>query len=91
MSLLVIKKFYSANMKPRMYSAVTVFSLILPGPVCDEPAEGKRKGRPKAEVQELRSIPVSISLNRGGNVKLAFFFFNCWQLLVNMEYIYSTA
>nr|XP_020463755.1 zinc finger protein 512B isoform X2 [Monopterus albus] len=25
--------------------------------VCDEPAEGKRKGRPKAEVQELRSIP----------------------------------
>ncbi|XP_038578333.1 zinc finger protein 512B isoform X7 [Micropterus salmoides] len=26
-------------------------------PVCDEPAEGKRKGRPKAEVQELRSIP----------------------------------
>ncbi|XP_068453380.1 zinc finger protein 512B isoform X2 [Clinocottus analis] len=27
------------------------------GPVCDEPAEGKRKGRPKAEVQELRSIP----------------------------------
>uniref|UniRef100_A0A671WPF5 Zinc finger protein 512B n=1 Tax=Sparus aurata TaxID=8175 RepID=A0A671WPF5_SPAAU len=32
--------------------------LILPGPVCDEPAEGKRKGRPKAEVQELRSIPL---------------------------------
>ncbi|XP_026187295.1 zinc finger protein 512B isoform X2 [Mastacembelus armatus] len=27
------------------------------GPVCDEPAEGKKKGRPKAEVQELRSIP----------------------------------
>uniref|UniRef100_A0A665TY76 C2H2-type domain-containing protein n=1 Tax=Echeneis naucrates TaxID=173247 RepID=A0A665TY76_ECHNA len=27
------------------------------GPVCDEQAEGKRKGRPKAEVQELRSIP----------------------------------
>ncbi|XP_029995070.1 zinc finger protein 512B isoform X2 [Sphaeramia orbicularis] len=26
-------------------------------PVCDEPVEGKRKGRPKAEVQELRSIP----------------------------------
>uniref|UniRef100_A0A3Q3M3T3 Zinc finger protein 512B n=1 Tax=Mastacembelus armatus TaxID=205130 RepID=A0A3Q3M3T3_9TELE len=26
-------------------------------PVCDEPAEGKKKGRPKAEVQELRSIP----------------------------------
>uniref|UniRef100_A0A3P8R9K6 C2H2-type domain-containing protein n=1 Tax=Astatotilapia calliptera TaxID=8154 RepID=A0A3P8R9K6_ASTCA len=26
-------------------------------PVCDEPAEGKRKGRPKAEMQELRSIP----------------------------------
>ncbi|XP_041859920.1 zinc finger protein 512 isoform X2 [Melanotaenia boesemani] len=25
--------------------------------LCDEPAEGKRKGRPKAEVQELRSIP----------------------------------
>lgn len=25
--------------------------------MCDEPAEGKRKGRPKAEVQELRSIP----------------------------------
>uniref|UniRef100_A0AAQ5ZJ99 C2H2-type domain-containing protein n=1 Tax=Amphiprion ocellaris TaxID=80972 RepID=A0AAQ5ZJ99_AMPOC len=39
-----------------------LFFLILPGPVCDEPAEGKRKGRPKAEVQELRSIPVSISL-----------------------------
>uniref|UniRef100_A0A3B4YXS5 Zinc finger protein 512B n=1 Tax=Seriola lalandi dorsalis TaxID=1841481 RepID=A0A3B4YXS5_SERLL len=35
-----------------------VFSLLSPGPVCDEPAEGKRKGRPKAEVQELRSIPV---------------------------------
>uniref|UniRef100_A0A3B4YX35 Zinc finger protein 512B n=1 Tax=Seriola lalandi dorsalis TaxID=1841481 RepID=A0A3B4YX35_SERLL len=34
-----------------------VFSLLSPGPVCDEPAEGKRKGRPKAEVQELRSIP----------------------------------
>ncbi|XP_058498620.1 zinc finger protein 512B isoform X1 [Solea solea] len=29
----------------------------MPGPVCDEPAEGKRKGRPKADVQELRSIP----------------------------------
>ncbi|KAF3860583.1 hypothetical protein F7725_000838 [Dissostichus mawsoni] len=35
----------------------------VPGPennnkhMCDEPAEGKRKGRPKAEVQELRSIP----------------------------------
>ncbi|XP_067384139.1 zinc finger protein 512B isoform X3 [Channa argus] len=27
------------------------------GPLCDEPAEVKRKGRPKAEVQELRSIP----------------------------------
>ncbi|XP_054610557.1 zinc finger protein 512B isoform X5 [Dunckerocampus dactyliophorus] len=26
-------------------------------PVCDEAAEGKRKGRPKAEEQELRSIP----------------------------------
>ncbi|KAM4610453.1 zinc finger protein 512B isoform 2-T3 [Polymixia lowei] len=25
--------------------------------VCGEPVEGKRKGRPKAEVQELRSIP----------------------------------
>ncbi|XP_075884625.1 zinc finger protein 512B isoform X3 [Nelusetta ayraudi] len=25
--------------------------------MCDETAEGKRKGRPKAEVQELRSIP----------------------------------
>ncbi|KAM4562331.1 zinc finger protein 512B isoform 2-T2 [Odontesthes bonariensis] len=25
--------------------------------VCDESAEGKRKGRPKADVQELRSIP----------------------------------
>ncbi|XP_068198125.1 zinc finger protein 512B isoform X2 [Antennarius striatus] len=25
--------------------------------MCDEPAEGKRKGRPKAEAQELRSIP----------------------------------
>ncbi|XP_029011786.1 zinc finger protein 512B isoform X2 [Betta splendens] len=25
--------------------------------VCDEPAEGRRKGRPKADVQELRSIP----------------------------------
>uniref|UniRef100_A0A8D3A5R5 Zinc finger protein 512B n=1 Tax=Scophthalmus maximus TaxID=52904 RepID=A0A8D3A5R5_SCOMX len=34
-----------------------VFSLLLSGPMCDEPAEGKRKGRPKAEVQELRSIP----------------------------------
>ncbi|XP_028265755.1 zinc finger protein 512B isoform X2 [Parambassis ranga] len=29
-------------------------------PVCDEPAEGKRKGRPKAEVQELRSIPAQM-------------------------------
>ncbi|XP_029911397.1 zinc finger protein 512B isoform X3 [Myripristis murdjan] len=26
-------------------------------PVCGEPVEGKRKGRPKADVQELRSIP----------------------------------
>ncbi|XP_056129182.1 LOW QUALITY PROTEIN: zinc finger protein 512B [Lampris incognitus] len=26
-------------------------------PVCDDPGEGKRKGRPKAEAQELRSIP----------------------------------
>uniref|UniRef100_A0A667ZX02 Zinc finger protein 512B n=1 Tax=Myripristis murdjan TaxID=586833 RepID=A0A667ZX02_9TELE len=32
-------------------------SLLLPGPVCGEPVEGKRKGRPKADVQELRSIP----------------------------------
>ncbi|XP_026187301.2 zinc finger protein 512B isoform X4 [Mastacembelus armatus] len=31
------------------------------GPVCDEPAEGKKKGRPKAEVQELRSIPATVS------------------------------
>ncbi|XP_030278748.1 zinc finger protein 512B isoform X7 [Sparus aurata] len=31
------------------------------GPVCDEPAEGKRKGRPKAEVQELRSIPAPVA------------------------------
>ncbi|XP_054465686.1 zinc finger protein 512B isoform X2 [Anoplopoma fimbria] len=30
------------------------------GPVCDEPAEGKRKGRPKAEMQELRSIPAHL-------------------------------
>ncbi|XP_062282397.1 zinc finger protein 512B isoform X3 [Scomber scombrus] len=30
-------------------------------PVCDEPAEGKRKGRPKAEVQELRSIPATVT------------------------------
>ncbi|XP_026187303.1 zinc finger protein 512B isoform X6 [Mastacembelus armatus] len=30
-------------------------------PVCDEPAEGKKKGRPKAEVQELRSIPATVS------------------------------
>ncbi|XP_030278745.1 zinc finger protein 512B isoform X5 [Sparus aurata] len=30
-------------------------------PVCDEPAEGKRKGRPKAEVQELRSIPAPVA------------------------------
>ncbi|KAM7411735.1 hypothetical protein PAMA_021626 [Pampus argenteus] len=29
-------------------------------PVCDEPAEGKRKGRPKAEMQELRSIPAHL-------------------------------
>nr|XP_020463756.1 zinc finger protein 512B isoform X3 [Monopterus albus] len=29
--------------------------------VCDEPAEGKRKGRPKAEVQELRSIPATVT------------------------------
>ncbi|XP_053280489.1 zinc finger protein 512B isoform X6 [Pleuronectes platessa] len=31
------------------------------GPMCDEPAEGKRKGRPKAEVQELRSIPATVA------------------------------
>ncbi|XP_074537352.1 zinc finger protein 512B isoform X5 [Halichoeres trimaculatus] len=31
------------------------------GPVCDEQAEGKRKGRPKAEVQELRSIPATVA------------------------------
>ncbi|XP_069382061.1 zinc finger protein 512B isoform X13 [Paralichthys olivaceus] len=30
-------------------------------PMCDEPAEGKRKGRPKAEVQELRSIPATVA------------------------------
>nr|XP_046252297.1 zinc finger protein 512B isoform X4 [Scatophagus argus] len=30
-------------------------------PVCDEPAGGKRKGRPKAEVQELRSIPATVA------------------------------
>ncbi|XP_030589498.1 zinc finger protein 512B isoform X3 [Archocentrus centrarchus] len=30
-------------------------------PVCDEPAEGKRKGRPKAEMQELRSIPATVA------------------------------
>uniref|UniRef100_A0A673AC76 Zinc finger protein 512B n=1 Tax=Sphaeramia orbicularis TaxID=375764 RepID=A0A673AC76_9TELE len=30
-------------------------------PVCDEPVEGKRKGRPKAEVQELRSIPATVA------------------------------
>ena len=49
-----------------------VFSLVLPGPVCDEPAEGKRKGRPKAEVQELRSIPVSISLSTEWVFEVAF-------------------
>ncbi|XP_069580895.1 zinc finger protein 512B isoform X1 [Brachyistius frenatus] len=38
-----------------------------PGPenhnkhMCDEPAEGKRKGRPKSEVQELRSIPATVA------------------------------
>ncbi|XP_076022644.1 zinc finger protein 512B isoform X2 [Genypterus blacodes] len=31
------------------------------GPVCDEPAEGKKKGRPKADVQELRSIPATLA------------------------------
>ncbi|XP_026187305.1 zinc finger protein 512B isoform X7 [Mastacembelus armatus] len=35
--------------------------MSLYGPVCDEPAEGKKKGRPKAEVQELRSIPATVS------------------------------
>ncbi|KAL6119078.1 znf512b [Pungitius sinensis] len=30
-------------------------------PMCEEPAEGKRKGRPKAEVQELRSIPPTVA------------------------------
>ncbi|KAM3871880.1 zinc finger protein 512B [Diretmus argenteus] len=30
------------------------------GLVCGEPVEGKRKGRPKAEVQELRSIPAHL-------------------------------
>lgn len=64
-----------------------VFSLILPGPVCDDPAEGKRKGRPKAEVQELRSIPVSISLwtewLEVGFIVLA----ECRQLPMNMNYI----
>lgn len=30
-------------------------------PVCDEPVEGKRKGRSKAEVQELRSIPTTVA------------------------------
>lgn len=28
--------------------------------MCDEQVDGKRKGRPKTEVQELRNIPVSI-------------------------------
>ncbi|XP_061591954.1 zinc finger protein 512B isoform X1 [Cololabis saira] len=31
-------------------------------PVCDEPADGKRKGRPKGEVQELRSIPAHMTV-----------------------------
>uniref|UniRef100_A0A3B5LJ85 Zinc finger protein 512B n=1 Tax=Xiphophorus couchianus TaxID=32473 RepID=A0A3B5LJ85_9TELE len=30
--------------------------------MCDDQADGKRKGRPKTDGQELRSIPVSISL-----------------------------
>ncbi|XP_029911396.1 zinc finger protein 512 isoform X2 [Myripristis murdjan] len=30
-------------------------------PVCGEPVEGKRKGRPKADVQELRSIPATLA------------------------------
>uniref|UniRef100_A0A3Q0T0G5 Zinc finger protein 512B n=1 Tax=Amphilophus citrinellus TaxID=61819 RepID=A0A3Q0T0G5_AMPCI len=45
------------NRKNVMVNFNMGFFLILPGPVCDEPAEGKRKGRPKAEMQELRSIP----------------------------------
>ncbi|KAF7662816.1 hypothetical protein LDENG_00225660 [Lucifuga dentata] len=31
------------------------------GPGCDEPVEGKKKGRPKAEVQDLRSIPATLA------------------------------
>lgn len=65
MLLLVIKKFCECECEALAVlcaNSEMVFCLILPGPVCDEPAEGKRKGRPKAEVQELRSIPVSISL-----------------------------
>ncbi|KAM9855879.1 zinc finger protein 512B [Aulostomus maculatus] len=31
-------------------------------PACDEPAESKRKGRPKAEIQDLRSIPAHMIL-----------------------------
>ncbi|XP_028849072.1 zinc finger protein 512B isoform X2 [Denticeps clupeoides] len=32
------------------------------GPTCNERAEGKRKGRPRVEVQELRSIPSHMML-----------------------------
>ncbi|TNM86975.1 hypothetical protein fugu_007205 [Takifugu bimaculatus] len=37
-----------------------VMPLGLGSPLCDEPAEGKRKGRPKADVQELRNIPAHL-------------------------------
>lgn len=49
------------------------FVLILPGLMCDEPADGKKKGRPKAEGQELRSIPVSISLQHDWVFYLGFY------------------
>lgn len=64
---------YSAASTPQTQKCF--FSLILSGSVCDEPAEGKRKGRPKAEVQELRSIPVSeSSLNWSRVFDMGFFF-----------------
>lgn len=63
------------------YSEVILLSdFTLPGPLCDEPAEGKRKGRPKVDAQELRNIPVSPLLNLG-----LLEFFACRQLLLKME------
>lgn len=39
------------------------YKCSFPGSSCNEKSEGKKKGRPRVEVQELRNIPVSKPAN----------------------------